>query len=216
MLRNMNLNEETDGCRYRANDMVRVGCNDCNGCSECCHNMVQTIRLDPYDIFQLCINLNTSLEKLLAGGYINLQVVDGLIEPTLAMSETTQACPFLDADGRCAIHAFRPGFCRLFPLGRIYEDGDFYYCLQVKECPYPHKTKVKVERWLGIPNLKAYEDYIRKWHADIVSCREEIAADGGRTDLAKKRNMERLNTYFVKPYDRERSFYEQFEERRGV
>lgn len=214
MLRRMDLVEETDGQRYRANDMVRVGCNDCNGCSECCRNMVQTIRLDPYDIFLLCTNLNMTFEQLLGSGCIELQVVDGLIEPTLKMADETRACPFLNAEGRCGIHAFRPGFCRLFPLGRIYEDGNFYYCLQVKECPYPHKTKVKVEKWLGIPELRRYEEYIRSWHADVVSCRERIAEDAGRTDLAKRLNVERLNRYYVTPYDGSRSFYEQFEERR--
>ena len=30
--------------------------------------------------------------------------------------------PFLDENGRCSIYAFRPGFCRLFPLGRYYVD----------------------------------------------------------------------------------------------
>ena len=212
MLRNVDMNEISDGRLYKASDMAKVGCNDCNGCSECCHSMVQTIRLDPYDIFQLTTNLNMSFEELMAE-HIELTVADGLIEPVLKMSPKTQACPFLSENGRCSVHSFRPGFCRLFPLGRIYEDGDFSYYLQVKECPYPNKTKVKIEKWLGIPNLKEYEEFIRIWHADVVSCRERIRSDGGQTGLSKQLNMRRLQTFFVMPYEKERSFFEQFRER---
>lgn len=215
MLRNVDMKEISDGRLYKATDMAKVGCDGCNGCSECCRSMVQTIRLDPYDIFLLTTNLNMSFEQLMAE-YIELTVVDGLIEPVLKMSPKTQACPFLSESGRCSIHAFRPGFCRLFPLGRIYKNGDFSYYLQIDECPYPNKSKVKIEKWLGIPNLKEYEEYIRRWHADVVNCRERISADGGKTDLAKQLNMARLQTFYVKPYDKERSFFEQFEERRAI
>lgn len=35
------------------NDMARLGCGECSGCSACCEGMGQSILLDPYDIFQL-------------------------------------------------------------------------------------------------------------------------------------------------------------------
>ena len=84
-----------------------------------------------------------------------------------------------DREGRCSIHAYRPGICRLFPLGRYYEDsaevasgireaGYFRYFLQVHECPMPNKTKVKVGKWVDTPQLEQYEAYIRKWHSFLA------------------------------------------------
>ena len=48
----------------------------------------------------------------------------------------------LNDEGRCS-HDARPGFCRMFPLGRLYENGTFSYFLQVSECPKENKTKSK-------------------------------------------------------------------------
>lgn len=50
MERNWDLSERTDGRLYTKNDMVKAGCNDCKGCSACCHGMGESIVLDPYDI----------------------------------------------------------------------------------------------------------------------------------------------------------------------
>ena len=50
MEREIDLKEITDGKFYTANYMVKIGCNDCKGCSECCRVVEDTIILDPYDI----------------------------------------------------------------------------------------------------------------------------------------------------------------------
>ena len=56
-------------------------------------------------------------------------------------------CAYLDADGRCRIHDVRPGICRLFPLGRVYDDkGDFSYFLQTGECAKKNLAKIKVKK----------------------------------------------------------------------
>lgn len=212
MLRNVDMNEISDGRRYKAGDMVRIGCDGCKGGADCCHNMVNTIRLDPYDIYCLCNGLGMTFEELMVDT-IELQVIDGLIEPVMKMAGEKNACPFLNEEGRCNIHAFRPGFCRMFPLGRIYEDGDFSYYMQTKECPYPNRSKIKIGKWLGIPNLPEYEAYIRSWHANVVACREKLQADAGQSELARELNMARLKKFYVKPYDAERSFYEQIAKR---
>ena len=36
-----------------ANDMAKLGCGECGGCSACCRGMGQSILLDPYDLFLL-------------------------------------------------------------------------------------------------------------------------------------------------------------------
>ncbi|MCR4806553.1 MAG: YkgJ family cysteine cluster protein, partial [Lachnospiraceae bacterium] len=179
MKREVDINEISDGRRYRSSDMVRIGCADCDGCSECCRKVDDTIILDPYDIYELSRGLGAGFNDLLEAGpvpAIALSVADGLILPHLNIDKSIGACRFLNSDGRCGIHSFRPGFCRLYPLGRIYENGSFSYFHQIYECPYPSKTKVRIRKWLGINDLPAYEAFVLKWHDILEETRQEAAA----------------------------------------
>ena len=160
MEREINMNEVSDGRRYHANDLVKADCGGCHGCSSCCRGMGESIVLDPMDIFRLCQGLHMTFEGLMASDFVELNIVDHLILPNLKMGDG--ACPFLNEEGRCRIHAYRPGICRLFPLGRIYEEHSFAYFLQVHECP-KNKTKVKVKKWLDPPELTKYEKKISDW-----------------------------------------------------
>ena len=84
MLRNVSLGEISDGRLYGLNDMAKLGCNDCAGCSSCCRGMGNTIVLDPYDVWRLTGGLGVSLQQLLAG-HLELNVVDGIILPNLKL-----------------------------------------------------------------------------------------------------------------------------------
>lgn len=162
MKRDIDLNEVSDGRLYSSNDMVKMGCDDCSGCSDCCTGMGNSILLDPYDAYQLTKHLGRSFDELMVAvgddqPIVGLDVVDKIILPHLNMVGERECCAFLNEEGRCSIHSFRPGFCRLFPLGRIYEHGGFQYFHQVHECKKENRSKVKVNKWLGISNLKKYE-----------------------------------------------------------
>lgn len=211
MLREIDLSAVSDGKRYRQSDMVKAGCNDCKGCSDCCRNMGRSIVLDPYDCFELCKNLKESFEKLLSYA-IELQVVDGIILPNLKMTGNEETCTFLNEEGRCRIHSFRPGFCRMFPLGRIYEEGDFQYFLQVKECKMEPKTKVKIHKWLGIPDIRRYETFVKKWHYFLKDV-EKILGSFQEEASLKNVSMYLLKNFYLIPYDENQDFYLQFEER---
>lgn len=196
---------------YTASDMVKADCGGCQGCSDCCRTVGDTILLDPYDIYQLQKGLRQTPEQIYQKGYFEWKLADGLILPDLKMTEEG-VCPFLNGEGRCSIHSFRPGLCRLFPLGRYYEGDGFKYYLQLYECPRPVKTKVKVEKWLGIPKIRRYEAYILDWHRYLVRCREQ--ADASADDTTRKTiAMYILQQFYLKPYDDTKDFYPQFEER---
>lgn len=214
MYRDVDINEISDGKRYHANDMVKVGCRDCEGCSSCCHDMDRSIILDPYDMYLLTTGLDTTFDKLLSDErpMIELNIADGILLPNIKMQADTNACGFLNDKGRCSIHPYRSGFCRMFPLGRVYEDGHFDYFLQVNECDFPDKVKVKVKKWLGIDNLKSYEDFVLRWHDLLAKLRDEIAEISDQSE-ATKFIVNFLNVFYKEPYDNERSFYEQIEER---
>ena len=53
MERNVTMAEISDGKLYSRDDMVKAGCDDCRGCSACCHGMGNSIVLDPYDVYRL-------------------------------------------------------------------------------------------------------------------------------------------------------------------
>lgn len=212
MLRDVDLNEISDGKLYTKDDYVRVTSEECKGCSECCRTVGDTILLDPLDIFNLSKATGKDFKGMMED-IIELRLVDGCILPNMMMQEDTDACGMLTPDGRCGIHKARPGFCRLFPLGRIYdEDGSFHYLIQTHECPYPEKGLVKVSDWLGYEDMEAYEAFNRDWHALVksVGAYSEGCSD---PEAAKKANWMLVRLFFERPYDLTADFYPQFYER---
>ena len=135
-----------------ANDMAKLGCGDCDGCSACCRGMGRSILLDPYDIFRLQKITGQNFAGLMQEK-IELGVEDGLILPALRMQPETDACGFLAADGRCSIHAGRPGLCRLFPLGRKYDEKGLHNLLFEDACEIQKQNKVKIKKMLETPAL---------------------------------------------------------------
>lgn len=175
MKRQVTMEEISDGKLYTSNDLVKADCGDCEGCHACCTGMGSSIVLDPLDIVRISRGTGAAFETLLAGK-IELNVVDGIILPNLKMAGAEDGCGFLTEEGRCGIHPFRPGICRLFPLGRYYEENGFRYFLQVHECQKENRAKVKVKKWLDTPDLKKYEAYIARWHGLLIQLQEYIAA----------------------------------------
>lgn len=208
MEREIDLSKVTDGKLYHGNDMVKLGCDDCKGCSACCQGMGESILLDPLDIYRLTTNLECTFQELLET-CVELHIVDGVVLPNMKMTGEKEQCPFLNEEGRCNIHGIRPGICRLFPLGRIYEDRSFQYFLQVNECPKRQKNKVKIKNWMGIPEWKQYEEFVSQWHyflKDVQAVLEQMKQE----HLVKKITMYILEQFYQKPYDGQKDFYEQF------
>lgn len=210
MERQINMEEISDGKRYGLNDMVKADCGDCKGCFACCQGMGNSIVLDSLDVYRLTTGMNCRFEDLL-NRHLDLNVVDGIILPNLKMSGDNERCTFLNEEGRCSIHAIRPGICRIFPLGRIYEEQSFQYFLQIHECAKKNRTKVKVKKWIDTPQTAKNEEYIIHWHYFLKAVEEKIKQ--WTEERIKQVNMYILNVFFITLYTTERDFYEQFEER---
>ena len=211
MERNIDLNEISDGRFYTANDMVRADCQGCEGCSVCCHGMGKSILLDPLDVHRICTYFRIPFEALLAD-HVELNVVDGMILPNLKMVGEDEHCIFLNQEGRCGIHKIRPGFCRLFPLGRLYEDRSFKYILQTKECVKTDRQKIKVRKWLDIPELDQYEKFVNDWHYFLLDV-QEVLYNAEDSELIRNLNLFVVNRFYLKPYDQGQDFYPQFYQR---
>lgn len=203
---------------YGENDMVKVGCHDCAGCFACCQGMGDTILLDPLDIYRLTAALKKGFEELLAD-CVELSVKEGLILPHIKMAGKEERCVFLNREGRCSIHAFRPGLCRAFPLGRNYEEGRLAYFLLEEECPAKNKTKQKVEKWLDTPQPEKNREFLVSWHYLVKRLKEKIEAlyvSGGEEaqQTVKIWNLQFLHIFFLRAYNEDVDFYSQYEEKR--
>lgn len=211
MRRDVSLEEISDGKLYELNDLVKADCQDCAGCCDCCQGMGDSVVLDPYDADRLSKGLHKSVERLLEES-LELGIVDGNILPHLRMTGEKEQCVFLNQEGRCSIHSIRPGFCRLFPLGRAYDNGSFKYILQIYECKKQNRSKIKVKKWIDTPNLKQYEQYISDWHYFLLDI-QEVLYNTEDTELIRNLNLYVVNRFYLKPYEEGKDFYEQFYER---
>lgn len=211
MKRDVDLKEISDGKLYGLNDMVKADCGDCKGCFACCQGMGQSVILDPLDCFRLTENLSCTIETLLADK-LELNVVDGIVLPNLKMSGEGERCGFLNDKGRCTIHRFRPGICRLFPLGRVYEEQGFQYFLQTHECRMETRTKVKVRKWIDISDIKQYEKFILDWHSFLKQLEQQLEQEKDSA-FSNKVSMYVLKNFYLTPYNYGQDFYSQFEKR---
>ena len=212
MEREIDLKKISVGKLYTNKDMVKAGCGECQGCSDCCRGMGNSIFLDPMDIYRLTTGLECTFEDLLST-CVELQVVDGFIQPNMKMTGKEEQCPFLNEKGRCNIHAIRPGICRLFPLGRCYDgEGGFQYFLQIYECKKEPKSKVKIKNWLGVEEIGRYENFVAQWHYFQKNARKVLEGISQEA-LVKKLHLYLLTLFYQKPYDGKRDFYSQFEQR---
>lgn len=191
-------------------DMARIGCNDCRGCHACCQEMGNSVVLTPYDVYALSRHLQISADTLFEE-WLTLSVVDGLIQPSMAMNGAGERCHALDALGRCSIHSVRPAICRLFPLGRQYTETGIKYFVLDKACPAKAKTKVRISKWVEDPDFKEQEAFLLQWHAFKKQCMAKLEAQTEES-FHGQLCMYVLQLFFRKPYT-EGAFYEEFLER---
>lgn len=190
-------------------DMAKLSCQDCAGCADCCKGMGTSVVLDPYDVMLLKLGLGSSFEELMQDR-IQLHMENGLILPSLGMNGREEACTFLDENGRCSIHSFRPGLCRLFPLGRDYSAGHLQYFLLEDACSKKNRSKIKIEKWLDLADLAQHEQFLTQWHFFLGRMRQrmEDGDDAGRQALA----MQLLVFFYQQDFPRDH-FYEAVQQR---
>nr|MCR5387978.1 YkgJ family cysteine cluster protein [Lachnospiraceae bacterium] len=165
----------TDGRLYGLNDMPKVDCADCEGCHDCCTGMDDTIIIDPYDMYQFA-QLGENYNTLSMKGIIELGPTKGIVLPHIKMNEN-DACPYLSEEGRCSIHDKRPGMCRLFPLGRSFEESGLKYILLTEECKLKKRQKMKVAKWVGVEPAGKYHAFVEKWHELRVKAAEAVGEE---------------------------------------
>ena len=202
------LNEISDGKLYDIEDMVKADTCGCNGCSDCCKDVGDLVVLTPFDIYEMTTYLNTDFDKLL-GDKILLRENNKITLPYLKMQDENKNCSFLDKNGRCTIHSKRPNICRLFPLGRAYQDNDFKYFLQVDNCPKDELKDVKVSQWINIENYNENKKFILEWYKFIKALTLRLKFVRDEKEIAHINEILLDNFYRVKI---DNDFYKSFEE----
>lgn len=200
------IKEISDGKLYCADDMVKADARGCKGCSWCCEDMCDTISLDPYDIYSLCKGLGKDYTDLMAEEYIVIGLHNLISMPHI--KDRGSGCGFLSEKKRCTVHAFRPGICRLFPLGRYYHDDTFSYILQTRGCTMEDRDEVKVSDWLGIKDLDRYEEYVLRWHG-VVKKISDFMKEPAQPGVKGRLHERFLKHFYENPYDLSKDFYPQ-------
>lgn len=156
------LDKISDGKLYDIEDVVKADTCGCNGCNDCCLDVGDLVVLTPFDVYEIVNCLGVTFDDLL-GDKIELRQNNKILLPYLKMQDNNR-CSFLNEKGRCIIHSKRPNICRMFPLGRVYQDNNFKYFLQIGNCPKEDLKDVKVSDWVGIENYDENKEFILEWY----------------------------------------------------
>ncbi len=210
MKTNVNLDAISDGKLYGLNDLVRADTGGCRDCSACCHGVGELVELNPYDVWALSRHLGQGLDQLLEA-YLHLRLENRLLLPYLRMVGEDERCSFLNAQGWCGIHSARPDICRLFPLGRAYEQGDFSFFLQTGVCVKPRLEKIKVKKWIGIADYAANRAFLLDWYQLRKALEFRLRFVREEAEQAALREVV-LDTFYRLPGDTA-DFYELFNSR---
>ncbi len=205
------LEEISDGRLYDLNDMVKADTRGCDGCSACCYGVGETMGLNPFDLYQITTFLELPYERLL-DTKIELHIEEKLTLPNLKMIGALEGCGFLDKDERCVIHDHRPSVCRMFPLGRYYDQGSFKYIYKPGDCIMPDPSKIKVKKWINIANYEENKAFILDWYKFLKALKWRVKFIHDKKELAEV-NTYVINHFFNIQWDEGQDFYRELEAR---
>jgi Fe-S-cluster containining protein len=112
----------SDAVPLSGSDPIQLTCGTAGCRSNCCRKGPHII-LNPYEIDLMCKASALSYEDLL--DIVETDRVNGI---PLVMLPRDPMCHFW-TDSGCSIYGARPLACRLFPLGRVFEQGRSYIVL---------------------------------------------------------------------------------------
>lgn len=126
-------------------DLLQLSCGIFGCTSNCCTKSAPII-LNPYEIALICRESKLSYEDLL-----DIVETDRAKGFPLVMLPRDPACHFWTGRG-CRIYQARPLACRLFPLGRVYDNGQSHIVL----------PQLNVCSGLASSPAKTVADYLRE------------------------------------------------------
>ncbi|MBS7527519.1 YkgJ family cysteine cluster protein [Fusibacter paucivorans] len=212
------LTEISDGKLYDYTDVVKADTGGCLECHACCVDVGDLVSLTPYDTYEMMRATQQSFAAL-TSDHIAIHRIGKLNLPYLKMHDGNAACSFLNMEGRCSIHNYRPNICRLFPLGRVYDEDDFKYILQQNACVKSKLEKVKIKKWIGIDSYPENKAFLLEWHRLLgaIAFRMKFIREA---DAVRIFNDDFINGFYsiqlplqqMSDVEAHRAFYKQFYE----
>lgn len=136
----------------------------CKRCGFCCNHTI--IALYPFDIKNICDELNISTKEFQKYAVFK---IDNVLRCLL---NNRPNCPFYEKG--CKIYSKRPIRCRLFPVGRIFENNEVLYILPEQRCiGFDTGKKQTVKEWLDKEDVKEYDDLTRRWNNFIIRLKDK-------------------------------------------
>jgi Fe-S-cluster containining protein len=112
----------TDARVFSETDLIQLSCG-VNGCSSNCCTKSAPVVLNPYEIALICREDGITYED-----FLDIVDTDRAKGFPLVMLPRDPHCHFWTGKG-CRIYRGRPLACRLYPLGRVFEEGASYIVL---------------------------------------------------------------------------------------
>ncbi len=204
----VSLESISDGRSYDIGDLVKADAGNCEGCSACCHGVGELVILTPFDVFEIIKQTGSTFDALLLDK-LELHENGKITLPHLKMHGEYECCGFLSDQGRCTIHQHRPNICRLFPLGRYYDEGDFKYFLQVDACTKDKLGNIKVEDWIDIKDYPQNKAFILTWYKLLKALAFRVKFIHEDQAL-RALNEDLLSTFYRMSLDEGEDFYTAF------
>ena len=70
-----------------------------------------------------------------------------------------------------------------------------------------------MRKWIDTPDVARYEKFVADWHYFLLDLQENLQKMTNENEM-KQISMRILKEFYLIPYDTDRDFYEQFEERK--
>ena len=138
----------------------------CKKCGFCCKYII----LYPFDIMNLCKKLDiTTKEFLKKHAKLNIDK-DKILRCLL---KEPQKCNFLK-NNQCSIYESRPIRCRLFPLGRYFEDNEVSYIITGKCIGFDSNKKQSIKEFLDAQEVSQYDEMVNDWNKFIIELKNSM------------------------------------------
>ncbi len=169
----------TDTRILSESDLIQLSCG-VNGCSSNCCTKSAPIVLNPYEIALICRESNMSYEDLL--DIVDTDRAKGF---PLVMLPRDPHCHFWTGKG-CRIYQGRPLACRLYPLGRVFDQGESHLVLpELNICSGLSLSPVNtVVEYLHYQNTAALIQMADRWIEFVSDIEQKPLPDAPVTSVA--------------------------------
>lgn len=148
----------------------------CQKCGYCCDHTL--IELSPFDIRNICTEL-----KITTTDFHQQYSVYNFVEYPKCVLKNRPHCPF--KKGVCTIYPSRPIRCRLYPLGRVFQEEEVIYVLPEENCiGFDSGRKQTIAEWLEREGINEHNDLTNEWNRFLIK--------------VKERNLDKVQTVIFK------------------